>query len=355
MELDKKKVTDIFLNQVCGKKYIRVGREDLQLPIDFRIWEGNSIKQQSVKEEKENDEKAIVDITDFELFEDKLCEYVKKFIDSKLFWTNAWISDTEEDDIKLAIISLFTNATWQDFENPIDLIDRFKCFLEEDKLRKDLKDGKTIFVKDDTTLKVKVQQNDWELETPFRYVLEASDNQGKKQYPGVHYGIHNNEAYIYAVQGIKYLENYKQNNYENETISQMRSVIRQDGIRDDYRRAEPLAVVSLICFLETLKQYGIEKVNVANYLPLRYDSKTLVYGNEVSDKVQEVATDRLLLQIRRVMHYHSNGIKLLNVPGETGDFLSIDIKDYKPKGEISEEICKNIDRSLQTLDNIEER
>lgn len=142
-------------------------------------------------------------------------------------------------------------------------------------------------------------------------------------------------------------ETIGKNNYENEEINQIRKTTRQEGKKDDYRGAEPLAVLSLICFLETAKKCGIKKVNIANFLPLRYDSKAELQGNEVSDEVQTVATNRLLLQIRRIMHYHSEGIKLLSVPGETGDFLGIDISGYKPKGKYIENICKNIDDSFE--------
>lgn len=349
MEFSKDEVMKIFYNDVCNREYIRVGREDLDLPIRC-----NSKSKNNTKAEKlQNDgSKPVIDVGDVDKFEDSLYAYVQKYLRSEALWTKYWIADTKSDNIMLALISIWPNATYQDYENPLELINRYSSFLDEDKLHKLLKNGREIYNTNGTSLKMKTQQNNWELETPRRFVLEAADTEGKKEFPGVHYGVHNNEAYIYAVQGTNYIQNYQKNNYENEEINQIRKTTRQEGKKDDYRGAEPLAVLSLICFLETAKKCGIKKVNIANFLPLRYDSKTELQGNEVSDEVQTASTNRLLLQIRRIMHYHSEGIKLLNVPGETGDFLSIDISAYKPKGKYIENICKNIDEGFEKIEEI---
>lgn len=350
MEISKTKLMEIFFNEVCGKPYILIDNQPLYLSVYYRVRENNEIKRQVVPNEKENDnEKPVINIIDIHTFQDKLYEYVQKYLSSNLVWTNYWMANTKMDDIKLALINLWTNATWQDYENPIALIERYSSFLEKDKLYETLAKGKEILHRDGTTVKMKVEQNDWELETPYKFIIEAEDNEGRKVCPGVHYGIHNKEAYIYAVQGIKYINGYGTNNYENETIREIRQVTRQEGKKDDYRGSEPLAITSLMCFFEALKQNGIQKVNVASFLPLRYNSKTKLDGSEVGDEVQNMATNRFLLQIRHIMHYHSDGIKLLSVPGETGDFLSIDIKDYKPRGEIIKEACNNIDKVFLQL------
>lgn len=363
IELDKKELAKLFFNEVCGTPWIKAYNGGMYLPIYYRISDNNTnlenVKKEKLPESKDNSvDDVVINITDYQLFQQKLFEYVKKFIESKLRWTNHWEAETQLDDIKTAFVSLFTNATWQDYENPIDLIDRYISFLDRDYLHELLKGGKEIFAEDGSTLRIRTGLNDAEMETPYKFIVEATDNIRRKEFPAVHYGIHKKEAYIYAVQGTNHTTDlqgkYQRNDYENEMIQEMRQKIRQEGKKDDYRGAEPLAIVSLICFLETLKESGIHRVNLPNILPLRYNSKDKLYGTEKSDEVQNAATNRLLLQVRRIMHYHTEGIKLLSVPGESGDFLSIDITDYKPKGEKVETICKNIDGILFQLNKGDE-
>lgn len=351
MNINKKELIELFFNEVCGKKYIMVGREPLYLSVYYKVTD-KSAKLVFLPKQKlpQDDEKLgiepIIEINNFELFKQRLYEYVEKFLQSNLRWTNPWYGDTVQDDIKIALINLWTNATWQDYSNPIGQIERYSSFLDDNSITQILKKEKEIYNQDNTSIIMKTENNDDEMETPYAFTLLAQDGEKKKQFPSVHYGIHNNEAYVYAIQGKGYISGRK-NDYENDVLNHIRQVTKQEAKKDDYRGIEPLGTLALISFLETAKQSGIKKVHVPNFLPLRYNSKETLYGEEKSNTVQQAATNKLLLQFRRVMKFHSSGIKVLSVPGETGDFLSIDITDFKPKGEIIEKICENIDRSLK--------
>lgn len=206
MELNKDMVMQIFYNDVCNREDIRIGRENLSLPICCNSKSKNNIKARKLPNDGS---KPVIDVKDIDKFENSLYAYVQKYLRSEALWTNYWIADTQLDNIKLALISIWTDATYQDYENPIELINRYSSFLDEDKLHKLLKNEREIYNANGTSIKMKTQQNNWELETPLRFVLEATDAKGKKEFPGVHYGVHNNEAYIYAVQGTNYIRNYR--------------------------------------------------------------------------------------------------------------------------------------------------
>lgn len=359
MDINKDQLMEIFLNEVCGKKFIRVGKEDLCLPIYYKIkdktaklgWLSKEELPQNEGKEPEYKEpmEPIIEITDFELFKQKLYEYVEKYLSSNLRWTHTWYTENQKDEIKMALISLWTNATWQDYLNPIEQINRYSGFLDENKILRITKGARCVYKQDGTTIKMETEMNDDEMETPYAFTLTAGDEKEKKQFPSVHYGVHEGNAYVYAIQGKEFIYG-KKNNYENEVINHIRQTTKKEASKDDYRGIEPLSILGLISFLEVAKRSGITKVNVSSFLPLRYNSKEKLYGSERSDEVQNAATNKLLLQFRRVMKYHSDGIKLLSVPGETGDFLSIDITNFKPKGEIIEKICENIDESLLGLE-----
>lgn len=346
MKISKEQLMSMFLKDVCGKPYIMIGREPEYITLNY------SVKDQKVnlgfipRENIQKIDNPVIEITDFNLFQEKISDYVTKFMEAKTAWTTSMFADTELDEIKTALLSLWVNATWQDYENPIALIERYTSFLQKDKIYTSLKEGKQIYKEENFNISMKTKTNQDEMETPYSFYLEATAKGAKKKFPNVHYGVHNGEAYIYAVQGEK--ANMVQED-SNLLVQNLRQSIKTEGKKDDYRGAEPLAVMSLIAFLEVLKKQGIQKVNIPDFLPLRYITKLENFGEEKIDKVQNVVTNRLLLQVRRIMKYHSEGIKILSIPGETGNFLSIDIKDYEPVGELVRQICGGIDEKIDDV------
>lgn len=291
---NKQDITGIFFSKIAGRKEIDIGRKTYNMPLNYKT---------NDKEVIVNGNLPIINLKNNNLaaFEDALAEYVEAFFNSEKYWANP-ITDCANNQDKLhhAIATIWLNATYADYENPIQFIKRYTQFVK-DKTFDDFYDGRTI--RKMQTLKncsieiSKAEQEEFQ-ETPDAIIftikmLDKEGNQVSKKLPRITYGIADGVAYIYGIQG------YSSKKDEAPEIKQVNrsryKVNNMDNIPQDYRnvysRQEPYAYISLFTFLCMLKEKGITKVVMPAFLPLRYEGKEIGLSKKESEiEAQENVT-----------------------------------------------------------------
>lgn len=408
MEAGKNEILKIFLKEVCGKGEVYINGEELLLPInaiinDDKLSQNNLLeysqkrdtvffgnktfkerdKEKQLREKICEEKFPIIKISNVDGFKDALYEYTTTYLSKNIMWTTPAIAEERKDIMLFAMSYIWTNATRNDFENPIAFLKRYTNFLTENQWEDLKKPEQTKIPKLWRTVEEAIEER----ETPFQYTLFTIDENGKKQYlPSICYGIEGDKAYIYAIQQLHNRAN------ENDTIKNLRKAVKGRGI-------EPLAIISLLDFIGEAKTRGIKKICMPDYFILQYLAKkkteermylqtkrydiinklkgaklgskeaeelvqeifsavkedrveSLLEDSNFSltdelrqeiiecntnwkvrmeelDKVQKHSINNKLKALFLVSQYYSRGIKFLEIPGDVSDNYVVDITNFR--------------------------
>lgn len=268
----------------------------------------------------------------------------------------------QNDKIRFIISYLFVNATTEEFNNPIELLNKHIAFLEDETFKEYdrpaniLLDGEL----DNTSLSIKREKQSIYLETPYAMKLRIEDNESNGNYDlgEISYGIYNNTCYIYSMMNRNSKSNdpfYKKINrklfklnkniYEEESdefksYKEGNSEYYPENISD----VSMPFVLSLSSFINLLKYQGIENIKVVTYLPLRYLSRDVTGKDEErNDTIQSNATDKLIRTFRRVA-YQIDGVEVTSLPYEQDEYLSLKITNRDLSSD--NEMLDNLSRSI---------
>jgi len=381
----KEYIMSLFLGKVAGKETVDIGNRTYYMPINYVTDEKEVIVNRSL---------PIINLknNNLELFKTALAEYVRIYFESEKNWANPITScNSNSEKIIHAIATLWLNATYSDYDNPIQFISRYIQFVK-DKTFDEFYDG--IKINKLQTLKncgieiKKAEQEEFQ-ETPdaIIFTIQIKDKEGKrfdKKLPRITYGIADNTAYIYGIQGYSANEDapeikkinrsrYKVNNMEN---------IPEDYI-NVYRKQEPYAYISLFAFLSMLKEKGITTVVMPSYLPLRYEGKEIGLMKRARELAIQAETSKEKKEaLRKIEHEVNNhqrvqynitnkflaymsrmecdvpGIEIKQTPDENNLGMVVDISKMNPDKEstiIFYEIAKKIESKMQLKEQEEGR
>lgn len=284
----KQEIMQTFFKSIVGRPEVDIGNKTYYMPLNYKT---------NNKEVIVNSDVPIINLRNNNLtfFGEALTEYVEAYFESEKYWANPIKNcANNKDKLNHAIATIWLNATFTDYENPIQFIQRYTQFLK-DKTFDDFSDGKTL--RKMQTLKncnieiTKAEQEEFQ-ETPdaILFTIKVIDKDGKtveKKLPRIAYGIADNTAYIYGIQGYSQKDESPEIKKVNRSRYQVNNMsnVPQD-YRNVYAKQEPYAYISLFTFLCMLKQKGITKVVMPAYLPLRYEGKEI----GLSKKAQELET-----------------------------------------------------------------
>lgn len=269
----RSEIIKVFWNKVAGQEYVGTGRFEYIRPLNY------------VTDEKEviiNENLPILNLKNKNLpfFEEALIEYVQTFFESERNWANPISScATNEDKLVHAISAIWLNATFDDYQNPIQFLKRYTNFLK-DTTFDEFWEGKNISkmqTLQNCSFTITQKEQDEFQETPTSMLFTVEKNGEIKKLPRIAYGISEKTAYIYGIQGYP----SKEDSSEMKKINRSRfEVNKTDNIPEDYKtifvlKQEPYAYISLFAFLSMLKQKGITKVIMPSMLPQRYEGKEL--------------------------------------------------------------------------------
>ena len=370
--VDREYVARRFFNEMCGRDIVPVGNDKFGLfvTVNYCITDESitdqKLEQLGIQREKvfdtskKGNKLPSLKINNLEEFMDRLYEYTCLFNETNNKWTSPWDVEELMGMIDWATLTLWTNASVRDFENPNEFISRYISFLKEGQLI--CKDGnKQVGSFGSIELYRDVISNGHEMETPYAYTLFAKrKGEMEKQLPSIIYGISGNTAYVYAIQQ---LERTGETDETDEEIQQLRRLCRS-GVTKLGREVEALGIISLMSFFNEVKEEGIEQIVVSGALVLRDDAavRQWEYANqkEIAQKKAEIH-DRFnrLRQLAplRIARYHSRGIELREVPEDTKGDVSLGISEFEIGEKLSEvfEIrAKDINGEVKLDDRLSE-
>ena len=309
-------------------------------------------------------------ITNENLFYKKLNAYVATVLETRSKFPT-FSFDKQQNILKCIVAFLFTNASTQDFVNPIQFIDRNISFLN-DTTFDDIKGGlitKPLSSFDGSSIVINVNENNIFMETPYKLDISLIKNNGNEilsySLPSISYGISTDEGgkktcYVYAVQNpkpkpnesddnIKYTKFIKRALYKlNDGVSSVENEEYKDNDCSDYYSenisdVSPSAVLSSSILFSLLAQNGITDIKIVDYLPIRWNSKKssielICSGNETRlaelekkhASLQNNITNKFLRTFRRVTH-HLDEASITSFPKEVDDCMHIKLYDTNLK------------------------
>lgn len=385
----KQMIIDTFFKKVAGRNLVDIGNKTYYMPINYITDEREVIT---------HSEAPAIDLrnNNLQAFADALEEYVREYFRSEKYWANPIANcQSNEDRLVHAIATLWLNATKEDYEKPMNLVKRYTNFVKDNTFG-EFYDG--VIINKVQTLKncsIEIRKEEQEefQETPdaivFTIKVEGEDGKiQEKRLPRIAYGISDGIAYIYGIQGYRDEKDLstemKKVNRSRYQVNNMENI--PEGYKNVYAKQEPYAYISLFTFLCMLKQKGITKVIMPDFLPLRYEGKELgmlAKAREVAEQLEtETASKRekreFLKKIESELNNHQRiqytitnkflaymsrlecdvpGIEIKQTPDENQLGLVADISQMQPRKEstlIFYELSKKIE-GIMSQRNQEER
>ena len=387
IDLSQESVMNAFWKSVAGKKTIKTGNLEYIRPLNYKTNEKNVVVDESL---------PLLNLKNNNLpeFEKALTEYVREYFSSELYWANPIAScNSNEEKLIHAISSLWLNATVEDFENPIQFVRRYTNFIK-DKTFEEFTEPKKLnriqTLRNCTLVIERAEQEEFQ-ETPTSMRFYVVKDGIEKSLPKISYGISDNVAYVYAIQGYREEEQQKKSPTMKKINRSRYAVNNTDNIPKDYQKVflkqEPYAYISLFTFLSMLKQKGIKKVVMPSFLPTRYANKSGTAFEKLMKEIESIppdlpdgtkrkkqiikeyrqkATDLQRIQYtitNKFLNYASRmecdvpGISISAVPEETNGSLVMDISKMSPSEDanvIFYEIFKKVEGLMTEKNKTEE-
>lgn len=294
--------------------------------------------------EKFNDINLIIPtlkISNKKLFNKLLIEYVetyKKYIEENHI-------ENEHTDMGI-IATLFSNATYEDFENPILFLQKQIGFLNDKSINKL---NFTFFSNElNSFINIKNVPSKSYNETPFHIETTIKKDDSTYNLPNIYYGIYNDIAYIYAIQNIKQQSN---DDYSKKIKRLLYKVNANFNKNDNYENYEegnlkditPSFLLAINIFFSVLSSKNISKVNVPSILIERWNAKEIanIYKFKNRNKLEEYQsqkefhnvlqnnlTEKLIRHFNRLASQNFN-VEIQSYPNELDSSLHLLINKNK--------------------------
>ncbi len=308
-----------------------------------------------------NDIDQTLFISNITLFNNLLVEYVTIMFDI-ITNTNlknidyVYFDGNKKYIIDFILTTLWSNVTDVDLVNPINYLEKRINFLSDPLYDFD---SKIVYLKDieflnNSTIEYSINLNNPIYETP--YCFSSSINREKEkneiyELPNIYYGISDDTCYIYAIKGIE--KSKKISNEYTKKIDRLLYKVNKDidynYDLDDIKEVTPNAIVALTIFIKILKENGINKINVIDYMPIRYSAKekTLNFKlkkmkeKEFSNTQIEQKREEFLIELNRIqanitdkfirnfirLQYQLGNIDIISYPKDVDSMMHIKIND----------------------------
>jgi len=341
------RVLDIFYNQII--KEATKGRINCYLyfnmPFSTFIGETNELYKCEFKNSNELLIPTLM-IKDKNLFNKLLIEYTNLALE---FYNDYNYPEEilnykmyESDKIckeKVILATLWSNATVEDFVNPIGFLEKRISFLKNNLTNIEAGYSETL----KGNIAIKFTKDNLLNETPYQMEITLTNEINEIYFfPKIKLGIDKNKAYIYAIQN----KEQDKTNYVkkvNRNLYKINENFQDDYEEDNLKDVTPSFVVATNICLSYLKQLDVEEVLVPNILIERWNAKsmaimiksklkklTLKETKEELDKQNNIWTninEKLIRTFKR-LNYHHESIKILSEPFLVDSFLHVEIDDY---------------------------
>ena len=288
------------------------------------------------------------------LFKKVLNEYIDE---ARSFYLPDYFNETgvNNDEIDKYLFSmLWSNATVDDFTNPIPFIKRRINFIKDKTFdefnQKKIIGDKKIF---DYNVSLINQKKGLLNETPKSLLFTLEKDGYTYKLPRIFYGIENETCYIYAIQKDRNTDDINKSNKENYKflnrvfykINSGYNKSEEEKEIDDITDITPSFIIVLTLFVSLLNKYNINKLVVNDYLPIRYinkvlqaksiiknmnaegDSELLKDEENKINSIQYNLTNKFIRNFKR-LEYHFENINFLSLPFELGSNSIVKIDDF---------------------------
>lgn len=286
-----------------------------------------------------------------ERFNELLIRYVElclSFYNEDNYLTE--ILDREEYDEhrtcpeKLIMTLLWSNATYEDFENPEEYLKKRIAFLESSVRETSLETDYSEFLSGKINLNI--MKDNIHNETPYKMVIEMENDEGEKYtFPEVKFGIYNDQVYFYAIQN-----NSDNNSSYAKKINRLLFKVGEgfDASSDNYdiynegnlKDISASFLVALNIAINYLNSLGYQKLSASSILITRWNAKKVILDakksrnminekeeQELLDKqeiIQKNLTEKFLRTFLRLVHHYSN-LEVSAYPFDIDSNLHLDI------------------------------
>ena len=300
-------------------------------------------------------------ISNIELFNNLLIKYVTIMLDI-ITNTNlknidyVYFDGNKKYIIDFILTNLWSNVTDVDLVNPINYLEKRINFLSDPLYDYD---SKVVYLKNidflnNSNIEYSINLNNPIYETPYCFSSSINKENDKSQIyelPKIYYGISDNTCYIYAIKGVE--KSKKSNSEYTKKIERLLYKVNKD-INDDYelddiKNVTPNAIVALTIFIKLLKENGINKINVIDYMPIRYKAKERAFNRKLDklkeksisdteidkkiesfnielDRIQKNITDKFIRNFIR-LQYQLGNIDIISYPKDVDSMMHIKIND----------------------------
>lgn len=269
----------------------------------------------------------------------------------------------DNKEIKFILSLLWSNATVEDYNNPIEFLEKRISFLTNSLVDSNVNFGFVPLLNGVLTLKI---EKDLLLnETPSKMVFSLCDKENNNYYfPEVKFGIHNNEVYFYAIQNKE-----QEKNLYSQKVNRLLYKIGEgfDSTTDNYdiydegnlKDITASFLVVLNMSIAYLNSIGYSNIKVSSILPTRWNAKRISIEEvskhiklfndkrnlEEQNRIQNNLTEKFIRTFLRLC-YHYDGMDVVSYPYENDSFLNISLNEHlccnnSLLGEIFDVVNKN--------------
>lgn len=328
-------IEKIFYDEIikeCSGKTLVIGDFKPTIFFDVKILEDEI----DTTKKDEINPKPILYIKNKKHFFKALEEYISLAI---AFYYNGVVS---HDNVKSLMVYVFSNATWDDLNNPVKFLELRKSFLTNSINPSNVK--RSVIGYDGTIIIDKLSPI---LEAPYSFKVVIQDGEHKYEFPNIIYGIDNGSVYVYAMQN-KFLHNNSLKKKINRLLFRINEGFIDDSISDVFNSKDVSMsfVASLIIFIDYLKKISISKIVVPVNLPIRYNSHYESYNRRINyyskkytddefvaykaelEKKNKAYDDNVIMKLIRTFNRISvqgDVLKINNYPFTCGSELSLSI------------------------------
>ena len=247
---------------------------------------------------------------------------------------------------KAVMTLLFSNATYEDFKNPIQFLSkRIIYFFKTSFFIGKMELGYSSLL--DGNIDIVIAKDKVVNETPYFMQIILKKEGEEYTFPKINFGIAHDEIDVYSICNKK----QESNAYSKKSNRRLYQV--NDGFDATIDNEElfgvgnlkditPSFVVATDLFLSLLKRFGYEKVNVVSILPVRWNAKALANGKKSRGdeqilqeyekeqlRIQMNLTEKLLRTFNRVVSMRED-IDTVHYPLEQDSTLGLKIGSNTP-------------------------
>ncbi len=328
---DYSRILELFYREIVPEA--AVGKIKIANNVNYAIVFNTKLLELKKVYRKEINEELMVPtliIDNKREFDKLLCEYVikaLKYYDDRNFFN-------KKERIKEILAHLLANATYDDFNKPINFLKKRIAFLDNANNYSENIGYSDILGCD---LNLEIRKDTINNETPEEFVIECRNKDEKYLFPRVKFGIMDDTVYIYAIQNSREEKNNLTKQI-NRKLYKVGEGFTDSNNEENYKDVTASFLVVLNMAINYFNSIGYNKFIIPSILIVRWNAKQIM-NNNMNEIIQYNITNKLIRTCLR-LGVHYNNIDVMSLPYEVDSNLHLHINnmiDMKCNNKLLEE------------------